>query len=615
MTFVGLAPAWVAGLIAAGCVVLFVLYLLRLRRRRVEVAFAPLWTRVLVERDSTNLFRRLKRWLSLLVQVALLAFLVLALGDPRLGRVLEGRDVVVVIDASASMKATDVAPSRMARARAEAKRVVRGLSGADSVLVLRMDATPRPLGPWDVDVTAAARRIDGVMASDTAADLSRALDLAVDALRGRRHPTVVLVGDGDWPAEPLAAPRLAQVDLRFVPIGSRGDNLAVTAFAGRRRPADRRRFDLFMEVRSFRAVATEVTVEVRADGVLVDRRAMTIGPGEAVRRTYQDFGGRGGLFEARLVAPPDADCLAADDRAFALVPERRRRRTLLVTDGNLFLEGALLADPDVSLERIPPAGYRPREATGFDVAIFDRVAPEPPPGVRGVLLVDPQGGGAFAVVRRVVDPILTDVARDHPVARGVVLRDVNIRDASAFAVGPSDTTVASSFGAPVIVARADAGVRTVAVGFDVRGSDLPLRAAFPILLANALDWFVDDEADGPLLVTGSAWRVPVDSAGPIDVTAPSGRRFAAPVVDGRAVVWADEIGPWTVGKLTVAASLGAPAESRIAPRHPAGAGGVALPAPELRDTGLRRDVWIYLAVLALVVALVEWFTYQRRITV
>lgn len=97
--------------IAGGLTV--VLYILKMRRRAVAVPFAKIWQRILRDQDATSLFSQLKRFCSLLVQLALLALLLFALGDPRLSQnVLEGRNVVVVIDASASMKSVDVAPSR-----------------------------------------------------------------------------------------------------------------------------------------------------------------------------------------------------------------------------------------------------------------------------------------------------------------------------------------------------------------------------------------------------------------------------------------------------------------------------------------------------------------------
>src|SRR5829696_1134400 len=81
-----------------------VFYILKLRRRPVAVPFSKIWQRILRDKEATSLFSQLKRLLSLLLQLALLALMLLALGDPRAAASLvEGRNVVVLVDASASM--------------------------------------------------------------------------------------------------------------------------------------------------------------------------------------------------------------------------------------------------------------------------------------------------------------------------------------------------------------------------------------------------------------------------------------------------------------------------------------------------------------------------------
>ena len=43
-----------------------ILYVLKLRRRSVPVPFAQIWDKVLRDRESSQLFSQLKRWLSFL---------------------------------------------------------------------------------------------------------------------------------------------------------------------------------------------------------------------------------------------------------------------------------------------------------------------------------------------------------------------------------------------------------------------------------------------------------------------------------------------------------------------------------------------------------------------
>src|ERR1700742_5224015 len=140
MIFAGLHFAQLATLFGVAGAAVVALYILKLRRRAVSVPFSPLWQRILRDKEATSLFSKLKRLLSLLLQLALLALLVLALGDPRAAATLmKGRNVVVLVDASASMQATDVAPSRLGVAKDEVGKMIRGLGGADRMLIAQMD--------------------------------------------------------------------------------------------------------------------------------------------------------------------------------------------------------------------------------------------------------------------------------------------------------------------------------------------------------------------------------------------------------------------------------------------------------------------------------------------
>ena len=143
-----------------GAVVL--LYVLRLRRRRVQVPFSPLWQKILAEQQATNLWERLKRLISLLIALIILGLLLLALGDPRsLGALEEGRSVVLIIDASASMSAMDEegARSRLDRATDEARAVIDSLGARDELMLVRMDGQLQPLTPF-VDGLRHRRRRD-----------------------------------------------------------------------------------------------------------------------------------------------------------------------------------------------------------------------------------------------------------------------------------------------------------------------------------------------------------------------------------------------------------------------------------------------------------------------
>ncbi len=113
MHFLGLGASQLFTIFAVAGGAVVVLYILKLRRRPVPVPFSPLWHRILRDKEATSLFSRLKRLLSLLLQLAILALLVIALGDPRSAvEVVNGGNLVVLVDTSAYMKAADGSPGK-----------------------------------------------------------------------------------------------------------------------------------------------------------------------------------------------------------------------------------------------------------------------------------------------------------------------------------------------------------------------------------------------------------------------------------------------------------------------------------------------------------------------
>ena len=83
MIFAGLTATQLFAIFGVAAAAMIALYILKLRRRTFAVPFAPLWMRILKDKDATSLFSKLKRLLSLLLQIALLALLAVSLGDPR----------------------------------------------------------------------------------------------------------------------------------------------------------------------------------------------------------------------------------------------------------------------------------------------------------------------------------------------------------------------------------------------------------------------------------------------------------------------------------------------------------------------------------------------------
>jgi hypothetical protein len=277
--FYGLSASTLTAIAVIGAAAIVGLYVLKLRRRPVPVPFVRIWQRILREKEATSLFSQLKRILSLLVQLLLLGLLVLALGDPRGFASTKSRNVVVLVDASASMKAVDVASSlnpayaRIDAAKDEVKKLVRGLGGSDRMLIAQMDAVVTPLSTMTSEVADLDQAVAQARATDARADFPRALRFASDVLLGLSSPEIVVVSDGNLgePRDAAGEVHLGNVAVSFVPIGKGGRNVAITEFSVRRYPLDRDRYEVMLELYNASKQAEEIELDLLGDGNLAVR--------------------------------------------------------------------------------------------------------------------------------------------------------------------------------------------------------------------------------------------------------------------------------------------------------------------------------------------------------
>jgi hypothetical protein len=664
VSFLGPIALGTWGYIVLGTVVLAIsAYIIKMRRRRFEVPFSQLWKRVLEQKDANALWKQLKRLISLLFVLAILGLVLVAALDPTLGAVdRKARSVVILLDASASMKAMDGdekgTKSRMDAAKAKAKRLVDGMGGGDLAMVMRVDGQATPMSRFSSDSPMLDKIIDGIAASDTPADLPRALGAAADALRDRTNPLIVIVSDGafpeaqlgqvTWQPDPknLAAVDLSNIDVRYLAVGKRSDNVGIIAFNVRRYIANKAAYEVFIEIQNFGQEPAHRQLTLYNGNSAVDTRTLDLAPGQHVRQIYPKIpGGEDNRLRATL-RPLDvaggSDPFALDDTAYALLPARKKQKVLMVTQDNLFLEGALLIYDNIEPFKVSPAEYaaKPTISDGMDVVVFDDYTPESlPMPPASLIFFHPTGPSSPIALHtgEALNPHVTEIDEAHPVMRWVSMSDVFMDKSETFAPDPKkgETTLAYSVTDSIIAAKRDGKRKIVAFGFSLpsegrdAATDLTMRVAFPMLLVNALDWFAGDQAD--LLTTystGRRERVPLDGAvgaTQADVTGPDGTSTKTPVIDGLATFYASHVGYYDIAaktpdgkqlaQITLAANLASPTESDIAPSATLTLAGKKLEAPEAFSITHSQKLWIYLVLLALALIVLEWVTYHRRITV
>jgi hypothetical protein len=652
VTCAGWSFSQLAVLLGVGGGAITLLYLLRMRRRKVVVPFAALWARVTRDSESRKIWRRLRRLLSWLVQLILLGLVVAAIGDPRTNAwARDPMTVAIVIDASASMAGpsdsstseTDDEPQRRIDAAKErAAAWVRGLGPSDRAVVIVAAEEVSVASPLSGDISALLAGIETIEPTHGEADLGRAITLAGHAVRDNPGAEILLLSDGATSVagatalkDCLDGPIACHIDQA----GGASDNVAITAFAARRYPEARDKLEVLAEVQNLGDSQATITLDVTADGVSVGRRSLTLPPGETRREVLSDLDAARSRFEARLSAD-DPAVLGPDfdDIAFAVVPPLSPLRVALVSDGsNLFLDAALLNLGDHV--RLDAAEGTEDDLAEYDLVVFD-VGNNPLPKTlpdTHLAVFDPwrfeDSPFPIAKGRDVGRPFLTEQARTHPLLQYVVLKDINIGRGTTFALEPGDDALVRSLGDPIVVLREDEHI-TLGIGFDPRQSDFPMRIAFPLFVDNLVR-YVEQRTPGfvasaPLGLSQALGLADLglspEGITRVEVTGPDGVGETRPVERGRFRMRALVPGIYTITAVDGAAA-GAQVEVAVNQANPDASdlhsvlGTMELPeetsagpAPEPAPL-TEGPLWTALMLIAAGLIALEWATYHRRVTV
>src|SRR5260370_4340136 len=172
------------GSVGVEVAVIVALYFLKIRRPTRIVPALHLWPNQIRDRQANVPWQRLRPSWLLFLQLLAAAVLVAAAVQPALpaGAAL-ARHSVVLLDASASMQATDVAPSRLAEAKRQVNGVIDQLGPQDRMTIIAVGPVPRIIASVTGDRDALHLAVNGVPPSTGPADLSDALALGPGLIR------------------------------------------------------------------------------------------------------------------------------------------------------------------------------------------------------------------------------------------------------------------------------------------------------------------------------------------------------------------------------------------------------------------------------------------------
>lgn len=526
MTF--LAPAFLWTLV--GLAPLAAIYFLKVRPRKKPVTAFFLWQRIFTEKKASALFKRLRDVFSLLLMALAFAAIALSLAEPDLAGD-ERKDLLIVVDHSASMSAKDGTTTRLEKAKKRARDLIAGMNGTQRAAVASFAEVTRMLEHPTRHRKALLEAVDGIQPTElpSRVEALRALQPGDEWMKDTR---VLLITDGC-----LDAPdRLPNVEVLRIDDGAK--NVGIARADLRSVPGGPARLGLFiLPVSSFPTpVKTDITLTHVDTNALVKLIPIELKPGDnpAITLTLDDA--PTGRWKATLGLE---DALESDNTAYLYVPPHQPVPVGVIADDPFFFQNAVSAfeRSDQMLALAPDAKSAQLMLSKGKV-----------PAETSAVVFQPAGDSAVwtKIGNEIATPVPKVLAKDHPLLRYLDAETMTFAGArQTTAPAGAVVLVVDESGPPLIYLMRQGAQTVCVVNLDPLAAQFYLSAWFPVLIHNAAAHLTHrEDMPAATLATGSSARVP-------------GRADPAPY-GPLLTTGFHETGEWTL-----AASLVSPEESAL----------------------------------------------------
>ena len=603
MQFANPVALW--GLVSIPAII--AMYLLKQKYKELPIPSLFLWAAALERSDAERPWQKLRRNSLMFLQLLAAFLLSLALAGPWVASGSRAGEIVIVLDCSLSMQATDAASTRFEQAKAEAVRLIERLGPDGRAALVVLNGVPYVAAGLSADKAALLARMQALTPSNTAGDVAAAASLAA-AVAGQGSPEIVFLTDSEAPFEVDGYP------VRRFLVGAGADNAAVTRVSPRR---DGENVVCLVQVKNYGSSELVNGVALYVDDRLFAMQEIRLAAGEEADIYFTGAAG-GTETQVWMAKLTEGDALEADDTAYACLYPETTRRTILYTRRNVFLESMLSILPNVDLYTGDPDDAE--GGAGYFLYVYDGVLPQEWPADGHVLVFNPPVGNALIETGKAVD--ISAAALNPEGTEGLFeAADFAVSQAKALTVPDWAEISLSANGVPLVISGQQDGRKIMVFAFDLHDTDLPLRKEFPIFMYELSKEFMPSEAlAGQELLVGAPVELQPapDMAAYAGVILPNGTAVQlAPPYPVSPLVQTHQAGIYIFRQSNgtetrdtpFAVNLAAGAEADLRRETPAG---YTSEASETNRVAGSLDLTIYFLAAVLVCMMGEWWLYSRR---
>ncbi len=604
---------WLLGLIP----VLIIIHSLKPKPRAHEVADLFLWREAIKQKGGGLSLQRLLMNASMLLQIVAVILAATALADPVFTfRAGTSGNVILVIDASASMKSSSGSVTRFDQAREKALTMLDDLPSGAKMLIVEAGTEPRIKCPFIDDKIRLKKILTNIVALDVPGRLDKSVYLALSFLDPGRGDMMFVLTDG-------AGGEYARISglherIQLVPVTGGDRNIGIIRFKVRPEPVRTDRYEIMVEVKNFNREPVLCPLEISLGRTPIVKKIFGLKAMEKRVLIFPYAGRDSGNLQASIGLKDDFE---VDNNAYAVLGAERSVWVLLVSKGNYFLESLLRIFPNFMVNSVDgiKEAFWTKQVQGHDLIILDGVSP--PHTESGNFLLINSFSPSLPLRRIGETAEAAELAWDrrNPLMADVDLSRLYIERATKVKAGPNLTPLLESRETGLIYSYEKEDLRAVYIGFDLDRSDLPLRVAYPVLMSNIFRWLYSEPrqySDGQVKA-GRPFHIRLGGAGRFSIRTPDERwEKLQSVTENFIYRGTDHIGIYAViedqKRRSFAVNLEDEAESNIrTPDIPEGDADEKTDLAQVQ-TQAREKLWPFLLVALFLIVIFEWFVWLRR---
>jgi Ca-activated chloride channel family protein len=305
-----LAPTALAFSIIIPVILLF--YFMRPKRQERIVGSTLIWQQALQDIQASHPWQRLRITPLLLLQLLAALVIVLILARPAIfaASPISG-NTIIILQASASMQATDVTPTRFESAKNTIGNLIDSMGPSDHLSLITMARTPQVLVAQSQNKGDAFAALQRARVTNQDADLQQALSLATSLATGEPNVQIIVIGDGHVINSDLAI--VTPFPVHYMSVGTDAPNAALMALASRNVNG---RLIAFAEIANFSHQRRSLPLELYADDHLVGVQTITLAARASGSLEWSPLKADTRVLHARLLSQ---DPMTTDHEAWAIV--------------------------------------------------------------------------------------------------------------------------------------------------------------------------------------------------------------------------------------------------------------------------------------------------------